>query len=87
MSDWQGRRVVIIGAARQGLALARYLAMHGAHVVLNDHRPVGEMRAAIANLSDLPAGLVEWVFGGHPLDILDGTEVLCPPGGCLCSYR
>jgi UDP-N-acetylmuramoylalanine--D-glutamate ligase len=73
--------VVIIGAARQGLALARYLALHGAHVVINDRRPVDEMENALASLSDLPQNAVEWVFGGHPLEVLDGADVLCPSGG------
>jgi len=30
MADWTGKRVLIIGAARQGLAAARWLARHGA---------------------------------------------------------
>ncbi len=81
MRDWQGRQVVIIGAARQGLALARYLALHGAHVVINDRRPAGEMENALASLSDLPLNAVEWVFGGHPLEVLDRADVLCPSGG------
>ena len=34
--DWSGQNVVIVGVARQGLALARFLAQHGAQVVLND---------------------------------------------------
>jgi UDP-N-acetylmuramoylalanine--D-glutamate ligase len=81
MSDWQGKRVVIIGAARQGLALARYLVMHGAQVVLNDRRPANEMETAVANLSDLPSRSVDFVFGGHPLEVLVGADVLCPSGG------
>ena len=81
MRPLQARQVVVIGAARQGLALARYLALHGAHVVINDRRPVDEMQTAIASLSDLPAGSVDWVFGGHPLEILQGSDVLCPSGG------
>jgi UDP-N-acetylmuramoylalanine--D-glutamate ligase len=73
--------VVIIGAARQGLALARYLVLHGVHVVINDRRPADEMGTALASLSDLPQNAVEWVFGGHPLEVLDNADVLCPSGG------
>ena len=40
---WLGRRVLIIGAARQGLALASYLARHGAKVVLNDLRSESDL--------------------------------------------
>ncbi len=81
MSGWQGKRVVIIGAARQGLALARYLALHGAHILLNDRRPAVEMETARTSLSDLPPETVDFVFGGHPLDVLEGADVLCPSGG------
>lgn len=78
MSDWSGKKVVIVGAARQGLALARYLARHGARVTLTDSRPAGELEAARAALAGLQ---VDWVIGGHPLSLLDGADLLCPSGG------
>jgi UDP-N-acetylmuramoylalanine--D-glutamate ligase len=81
MNDWQGRRVAVIGAARQGLALARYLVEHGAQLVINDRRPAGELQTAVATLSDLPAGSVEWVFDGHPFEVLEGADTVCPSGG------
>ena len=46
MKDWKGKLVVIVGAARQGLALARYLLLHGARVTLNDHQPAEALTAA-----------------------------------------
>ncbi len=82
MVDWSGRKVVIIGAARQGVALARYLARHGARVLLNDRKPASELQSVLGNLADLAAsGSVECVLGGHPLEILDGAELLCLSGG------
>lgn len=69
---------MIVGAARQGTALARYLTRHGAAVVLNDARPQAELETTIASLSDVP---VEWALGGHPLSLLDGVDVVCPSGG------
>ncbi len=84
MIDWDGRRVVILGAARQGLALARYLALHGAQVLLNDLRPLEELQAAQASLADLQgrtAYPLEWVCGGHPLEVLEGADLLCISGG------
>ncbi|RPH55369.1 MAG: UDP-N-acetylmuramoyl-L-alanine--D-glutamate ligase, partial [Chloroflexi bacterium] len=44
-TNWNGKRIVVIGAARQGLALARYLARHGAQVVLNDKRAPEQLQA------------------------------------------
>lgn len=77
--NWKGKRVVIIGAARQGLALARYLARNGAQVVLNDRRNPDELRAEQAALAKYE---IEWVVGGHPLEVLEKRpEMVCVSGG------
>lgn len=78
MTDWNGKRVLVVGAARQGLALTRYLSRHGARVTLNDQRPPEAMSQAQAALADLP---VEWALGGHPLELLDGKDLVCLSGG------
>jgi len=78
MIEWKDRKVLIIGAARQGVALARYLSMRGAKVVLNDIRTAKELTSAQKTLDDFP---IEWVFGGHPLDLLDSIDLVCPSGG------
>ena len=36
MRNWKDLHILILGAARQGLALARYAARMGAVVLLND---------------------------------------------------
>ena len=78
MNNWTGKRVLILGAARQGLSLARWLARHGARVTLNDLRPLDDMRAAQVSLADVD---VEWTLGGHPVELLDRVDLLCPSGG------
>lgn len=80
MQTWTGKRVVIIGAARQGLALARFLVTRGAKVAVNDRRTAGEMQGARDSLADL-GGSVEWTFGDHPLELLAGADLVCPSGG------
>ncbi|MGE5221105.1 MAG: UDP-N-acetylmuramoyl-L-alanine--D-glutamate ligase [Omnitrophica WOR_2 bacterium] len=79
--DWTGQRVVILGAARQGLALARYLAGKGARLVINDRKPAADLLPARQSLSDLPDGAVKWVCGDHPLDLLQDTDLICLSGG------
>ena len=76
--EWTDKRVVILGAARQGLALARWLSRHGAQVTLSDKRSAAELADAQASLADLP---IRWAVGGHPIDILDGADMLCISGG------
>ena len=78
MMDWKGKHVLILGAARQGVALARWLAKHGARVTLSDKRPESELVSAHEALKGLS---VQWAAGGHPLDLLDGTDILCISGG------
>ncbi len=80
MTDYGGQRVVILGLARQGVALARYLAQGGAHVVVSDMQPANapKLAANIAALSNLP---IEYVLGGHPPTLLDGADLLCLSGG------
>src|SRR6186997_2265468 len=77
-SDWSGKRVLILGAARQGLALARWLSIHGAHVTLSDPRDENELCLARESLAEYP---IEWALDGHPLALLDSTDVLCLSGG------
>ncbi len=78
MNHWHGKRVLIVGAARQGTALAAYLTRQGAAVVINDRRTPQEIPEARARLADAP---VEWAFGGHPLELLEGVDLVCPSGG------
>ena len=77
-SNWSGKRVLILGAARQGLALARWLSIHGARVTLSDMRSAADLRVARESLAEYS---IEWALGGHPLELLDSTDVLCPSGG------
>ncbi len=78
MKDWFLQRVLIIGVARQGMALARYLVAQGAQVVLTDQRSAADLAAERAELANLS---VEWVLGGHPLSLLDDVDLVCPSGG------
>jgi len=78
MNDWSGKRVLMIGAARQGQALARHLARCGANVTLNDQKSADELTSTIAALSD--SG-VQFVFGSHSLDLLDTADLVCVSGG------
>ncbi|MBN2146285.1 MAG: UDP-N-acetylmuramoyl-L-alanine--D-glutamate ligase [Anaerolineales bacterium] len=90
MADWHGKHVIVVGAARQGLALARYLAEHGALVTLTDQRPASQLESAYEALSSLSqevSARITWACGGHPIELLEvGAErrlvdLVCPSGG------
>jgi UDP-N-acetylmuramoylalanine--D-glutamate ligase len=76
--SWSGQRVLIVGAARQGLALARFLSRQGAQVTLNDQRPAEQLEAAVKAMADYK---VNWATGGHPTKLLDKTDLVCLSGG------
>ncbi len=78
MTDWKDKQVVMVGAARQGVALSRYLAEHGAAVILNDRRPEEALTAARKELTDLE---ITWVTGDHPFEILEDADLVCISGG------
>jgi len=78
MKDWNEKKVIVIGAARQGIALSRYLVRHGAQVVLNDRLPLEQL---ISARKSLQRESVEWVTGGHPPEMLAGADLLFISGG------
>ena len=71
-STFLNQRIVILGLARQGLALARFLVRQGATVVVNDAAPEAKLQAELTALGDLP---VELILGGHPLSLLEGCDL------------
>lgn len=73
-----GKKVVILGLARQGLALARFFTEEGAQVVISDMASAEKLQGELDKLGDLP---VELALGGHPLALLDGCDLLCLSGG------
>ncbi len=79
MPDYAEACAVVVGAARQGRALARFLARRGARVILTDARPEAEMMDTLERMADVPN--LEWALGGHPESLLDVATVVCPSGG------
>lgn len=75
---WSGLRVVILGGARQGTALARFLAERGARVTITDLKTDEKMKNTKEKLSAYP---IHWVLGSHPLSLLDDADVLAVSGG------
>ncbi|HOF24768.1 MAG TPA: UDP-N-acetylmuramoyl-L-alanine--D-glutamate ligase [Anaerolineaceae bacterium] len=78
MENWSGKKVIVIGAARQGTALSRYLASKGAQVILTDMHSLDDLPA---NLPDLEKLGIQLRLGGHPLELLEGADLVCVSGG------
>jgi UDP-N-acetylmuramoylalanine--D-glutamate ligase len=71
-----GKKVAVLGFARQGQALARWLPKVGARVLVSDTRTAEQLASQTAEFPD-----VEFVLGGHPDSLLDGVDLLCLSGG------
>lgn len=71
-----GRQVLVIGFARQGQSLARWLPTVGARVVVTDMRPQDDIDVDLRNFPQ-----VRFALGDHPLSLLDGTHLVCVSGG------
>ena len=77
MDPLQGKRLLILGLARQGKAMARFAVGVGAAVTISDLRPAADLQAELAELADLP---VEYVLGEHPMRLLENTDVVAISG-------
>ena len=73
-----GCKVLIIGAARSGIAAARFLLDRGAIVALNDQKPIEKWSAEAVALKETGVGLVPGEPPGWLLDQLD--LVVVSPG-------
>jgi len=83
--SYEGLRATILGMARQGLAAARFLLQNGARVTLSDQRSPDQLATAMDALTrfsgDHGADQPRFVLGGHPISLLDSTDLLLLSGG------
>ncbi len=77
-SEIKDQRFVVLGFARQGSALARWLTAQGAQVTISDMKPAEQLTNEIDGLKDVE---VKYALGGHPIDLLAECDVLCLSGG------
>src|SRR5437870_9263604 len=68
-----GRKALVIGAARSGIASARFLTQRGATVALNDRKPLSEWSQQALDLKTEGVGLVE---GDPPSWLLDQIDLI-----------
>lgn len=76
MTDWQDKKIAILGIARSGLACAEVLGTLGAEVILSDVRSAEDLAGI---LGQVPAG-VQVETGGHSSACLDADMIIVSPG-------
>lgn len=76
-----GKRITVVGLAREGVSLVRFLAGAGAQVTANDRASASGLASTLASLEDLP---VRFVLGEHPSELFLGSDyVFVSPGVSL----
>jgi UDP-N-acetylmuramoylalanine--D-glutamate ligase len=71
------RSIVVVGAARSGIAAAELLVRRGAHVVLTDTRPM------VPDADRLRAAGVELELGGHTAATIERADVIVTSPGVV----
>ena len=75
---WQGRKVLVVGLARSGVAAARLLVSLGAEVTVNDSKDREALGEALAPLEGLR---LRWALGCPADGLLEGQDcVVISPG-------
>ncbi len=78
LSDLQGKRILIVGMAKTGVSLARFLCQHGASVTISDHKSKAELSGHLEQLDGLQVTLE---LGGHtPKTFLNQDLIVLSPG-------
>jgi UDP-N-acetylmuramoylalanine--D-glutamate ligase len=72
------QQVVVLGLARQGKALSRYLAERGARVIVSDLKLAKDLVSEREELAEWP---ITYVLGEHPMNLLENTNVVFVSGG------
>lgn len=74
----EGKRALVIGLGKSGLAAVRFLVARGAIVAAADLRVRADLIAAVEALAKLPVSLH---FGGHPDSLLLQQDLIVPSPG------
>ena len=76
--ELRGKRVLVVGLARTGVATALFCAERGATVTCTDTRSEGELQEAVAKLKESEVSLV---LGGHAEQLLGEQDLVVPSPG------
>jgi len=73
-----GRKILVVGLGKTGLALCRFLTAQGALVAATDSGPAGDLAPAVAALAEL--GVPTQVEAACPSDYLGYDRIVLSPG-------
>lgn len=78
VSDLKDKRVLVVGLARSGVSIVRFLRENGAQVTVSDHKSRAELSAALEQIDGLG---IQYDLGGHtPKSFLAQDLIVLSPG-------
>ena len=76
--ELEGKRVVVVGLALTGVAVAKFCVRRGAKVTVTDGKPADKLAEQMKLLDGVP---VTWELGGHKLETFTSADlVVMSPG-------
>ena len=76
--ELEGKRILVVGLGRSGVAVIRFLCQQKAQVTATDTKSATELRLALAKIHDLP---VEFRLGKEHLLSYEGFDYIIPSPG------
>lgn len=77
MSEWRGKSILMVGAARSGIAVVQVLSSLGANMALYDDKPANKLSSDIENLNGIS---YDKFFGIKPTAINHFDAIIISPG-------
>jgi UDP-N-acetylmuramoylalanine--D-glutamate ligase len=84
MSKYKGKKVLVVGCGKSGVAVSKFLVKHGARVMITDTKQRTELAEPLKELGELK---VELEFGGHTEKSFMGAElIVVSPGVNIANH-
>ncbi len=78
VSELKGKRILVVGMARTGVSLAKFLVKYEANVTVSDHKSRAELSSYLELMEGVP---VTYELGGHtPKTFLNQDLIVLSPG-------
>ena len=78
LSELKDKQILVVGLAKTGVSLARFLVKYGAQVTISDHKSEAELTYYLEQVEDLPLQLE--LEGHNPKSFLKKDYVILSPG-------
>lgn len=77
MNPFNGKKIVVIGAARSGIAAAKLVKRHGASVFVSD---IASSESKASEVNSLKSENIPYEFGVHSARVTDADMIIISPG-------